>query len=654
MIIKSFKYGILLLLLSITTSAQSDSIITKFDYLEPETRIDTLVNRSIELAKKQDYKESLQILEYCNGLSDIYNFNKKKIKVIDLIGYIHFLQNKSQTAIEYEKKAVELVKQYGDTTKLSMYYTTIGSAYFDLDDYYQSLEYYLKAYKSAKNNNLSIDHTLNNIGLIYLETKEYQKAKEYFSKSVNSSKDSNSISTAFLNIGAIYQDQEIFDSSIVYYNKALNYCLSSNKRLLTNIYNNLGETYLKVGKIDQGYNLLTAGIKIAEKYKFSILSSDLKINLSKFYISEKNYSEAEKLLLSSLNILETIDSPSQLKKTYYGLYEIFFDKKQNDKALEYYQKYINIKDSIENKEIRSEISKLKNKHETEQKDLELLKKNLELERKEAKNILLLFSTILTFIILSIILILYFYRKKSEKKIKEKNKILEETNTTKDKFFSIIAHDLKNPFTSILGATELLKEDFKDMNDKEIKEFLGVIHSSSKRSFQLLENLLNWSMSQTGTLNLHKEELHLKSLVDHSIHLFENLASEKSLKIENKVEDDIYIKADNATISTVFRNLINNAIKFTDENGKISIKDSVNSSKVFISVEDNGIGMTEKQINSLFAIEKNNSSEGTAGEKGTGLGLILCKEFIEKNDGKLVVESEYQKGTKFIISLEKIN
>jgi signal transduction histidine kinase len=231
-------------------------------------------------------------------------------------------------------------------------------------------------------------------------------------------------------------------------------------------------------------------------------------------------------------------------------------------------------------------------------------------------------------------------------IHQQNEKLKEMNTTKDKFFSIIAHDLRNPFTVLLSSCELLLL-FLEKNDIE-KVKLNAIRmlNSSKRGFLLLQNLLEWAQSQLGNTKFTPVNLMLKNLVSETSQFIENYANNKEIKIQNEVPDALQITADIALLQFVIRNLLTNAIKFTSKGGIVTIKASTNEYLTEISIFDTGIGMAKETQDKLFRIDTKVSSNGTNGETGTGLGLILCKEFVEKHGGNIFVESELGKGSVF--------
>jgi len=243
-------------------------------------------------------------------------------------------------------------------------------------------------------------------------------------------------------------------------------------------------------------------------------------------------------------------------------------------------------------------------------------------------------------------------KEHEQKIKAQMNELEEVNKTKDRFFSIIAHDLRNPFNSLLGITENLVENYEDFSSEEIKEYLTLLLQSSQQGYNLLENLLNWSRSQTGKLKVSAKVLNVSELIDASVELMLNNAAAKNLEIINNVSFDILAFADENMITTVLRNLLSNAIKFTPQGGSIRFEATKQKKMIEICIADNGMGMTEETMASLFKLDVFTSTLGTNKETGTGLGIILCKEFIEKNNGKLWVESSLNNGTIFYFSIPR--
>ena len=246
------------------------------------------------------------------------------------------------------------------------------------------------------------------------------------------------------------------------------------------------------------------------------------------------------------------------------------------------------------------------------------------------------------------------RKRAEQSLRENEKQLRELNVTKDKFFSIISHDLRSPFNSLLGFTDLLLENYDSFNNEERKLMIESLNASSKKTYLLLENLLTWSRSQTGSIKFSPEEIQIKTLIHEIISLSQPAAENKNIGLIDNTEADQLVCADKNMLSTVLQNLITNAIKFTLKNGSVTISSKKSKQEDFIelSISDTGVGIPIDRIDDLFLIDKSVSTLGTEKEQGTGLGLILCKEFVEKLGGEIWTESEVGKGSQFIFTLPK--
>jgi len=244
------------------------------------------------------------------------------------------------------------------------------------------------------------------------------------------------------------------------------------------------------------------------------------------------------------------------------------------------------------------------------------------------------------------------RKMAENALKENESRLRELNATKDKFFSIIAHDLKNPFNSILGLSNILVEQIHEKNFDGIEEYAAIIQKSSMQVYELLVNLLEWSRTQIGRIEFSPEYIELGALINEVAELLNDSARQKSIVIFKEFPRNMIVSADKAMISSVLRNLITNAIKFTHPDGQVIISADKKPDELTISITDNGIGISKETIGRLFRIDENHIALGIQNEKGTGLGLILCKEFIEKHGGKIWVESEVGKGSTFCFTIPK--
>jgi len=240
--------------------------------------------------------------------------------------------------------------------------------------------------------------------------------------------------------------------------------------------------------------------------------------------------------------------------------------------------------------------------------------------------------------------------KQKEVLEIQRKELESLNSTKDKFFAIIAHDLKNPFSTVLGLSELLAKEFESFEPDKLKVFIEQIYKYSNNTYNLLENLLQWSMLQTGRMPLRPELVNLNIIIAENIELLRGNALQKGISLQATIIEEGSVYVDVSMITTVIRNLLSNAIKFTPQNGEIKIDLIADDSFLKVSIKDNGVGISEKDQKRLFMIDSNPTTIGTSMEKGTGLGLILCKDFVERNGGTIWVESEHERGSTFTFTI----
>ena len=242
------------------------------------------------------------------------------------------------------------------------------------------------------------------------------------------------------------------------------------------------------------------------------------------------------------------------------------------------------------------------------------------------------------------------RKKREEEIKQYTEALRQSNQTKDKLFSIIAHDLRSPFHPILSLAEILSTDTETLEREEIKLFSSEIFNAANSAFALMENLLEWSRMQSGTILFNPTTIELKQKADEVIHHLEENAAQKNITVKDDIGASLNVNADAQMIRSLFHNLISNAIKFTPAYGKITVRAAMEDHAVKVSVSDTGVGISADRMKKMFTVDKNISTKGTNQEKGTGLGLLLCKEFVEKHGGRIWIESEVNKGSTFIFTI----
>ncbi len=241
-------------------------------------------------------------------------------------------------------------------------------------------------------------------------------------------------------------------------------------------------------------------------------------------------------------------------------------------------------------------------------------------------------------------------RKSHQALEINNEKLREINANKDKFFSIIAHDLRAPFHGILGFSEVLETEIEELDEKGIRDIAGYLRSTAHATFRLLENLLQWAMSEGGALVHHPQEVQVEQVFQTIFEILGAMAQKKNIMLHSDVCPELHCFVDINMMTSVLQNLCSNALKFTRSGGHVYLSAHRSGSEVYITVRDTGIGMTKEQIDDFFSRQQPRSLKGTDGEKGTGLGLLLCRQFVEKNNGKMLIESKIDEGTTFTITL----
>ncbi len=242
-------------------------------------------------------------------------------------------------------------------------------------------------------------------------------------------------------------------------------------------------------------------------------------------------------------------------------------------------------------------------------------------------------------------------KSQRDQLKEANEELRKSNTTKDRFFSIVAHDLKNPVNSLLGFSSIFKQRFDKLNDERKYEYIDHLHFASRQLYNLLENLLTWAKNQQGQFEFHPRAVNFQDILEESFNLIKSRINEKNIAVVRKTIPDLQVYGDFNMLYAVIRNLLSNAVKFTPENGEVTIETIMEGEDhVRIAVSDTGMGIPDEVRENLFRVDGNISRKGTDGEKGSGLGLIICKEFMEKHDRELFIETGENQGTTFYFYL----
>ncbi|MDP3312423.1 tetratricopeptide repeat-containing sensor histidine kinase [Lutibacter sp.] len=566
------------------------------------------------------------------------NSNKKRYAQVNYHLGINYLRMYAENkAIEHFLIALTGYKEINDLRGIAIINTNIGHTLYGQENYVTSEKYYLES--------LSIYKRLN---------------------------DSLGISNTYTNLGNTYSEEGNLEKGLQYYNLSL----AIQKKLKDEIgvainYNNIGDSYGILKDYKKANSYFSQSLKEAEKLNEKDLIAVVLLNYSDIYFNQKNYNEAIKYAHQSYKISKIIGEYEYqvlnlelLGKSYDKLGDI-------SNALIYTKKYIKLKDSLyssdkskKNQLINTLIELEKINYTVNSLEKEQDATQLKLDSRK-KYMYFLIGAIILFAFLLILLLnqqtkkvnaynlLTYQNHKINKmngEIEAQKEKLTQLNATKDKFFSIIAHDLKNPFNSIKGFTELLIDNSHEYDDEKRLKFLNIIKASTIKSTNLLNNLLVWAHSQSGEIAFVPTKLNLFNQVADVISLLEIQAATKEIKIINKINYPTEVKADENMLDTILRNLISNALKFTEAKGEIKIYNEIIKDFVSITIEDNGIGISKIDVENIFNLEVKNSRLGTDNESGSGLGLILCKDFVQKHGGEITVSSQPSIGSKFTFTI----
>jgi|YelNatPaOPRAMG01_1025707.scaffolds.fasta_scaffold00415_2 signal transduction histidine kinase len=650
-------------------SSKIDSLLSVIPLVSDSSKVKVLLQLSDEYYNFYS-EHSIKYAAEALQLSQKINYGYGIVTASNKLAKLYLNKGDVITSLEFNQKALQFLNKINDQHGASDVLFNIGTLYYNLGNYPVALEYTLQSLKIRQllKNEDEIIGTYNRIASIYARQKDYKNALKYYFKSlkvIQQINTSHKIGSILFSIGNIYFASGDYDSALFYFKKALAK-FEEEKSIKGKAY-----ACTRIGVI---YSI-KGNFNLAEKYFFSslTLSDSLKDNIEvakTFNLIADNYNlsgnlnnainYAEKGLQMGKELGDLVIQKDAMK-----VLSTLYAKIKDFRKAYYYQTKVNqLADSITNESNTRKIVGIQSSYEVERQNLIIKLKDAELNKQR----LIIYISLSGFIVSVFLSIILFKLNREKNKvnalleqqkndlsqqqeiINQKNKALSESNSIKDKLFTIIAHDLRSPFWTLKGLIELLNSE--DLSVEEFKHLTKRLSNRVESMEILLENLLNWASSQKDGGNFSPEFINIYNLVEENIELAKRAAEEKHITLINYVNKDDRAYADIDMIRLVIRNIITNAVKFTNVNGKIEVKSTSHGNTIEISVCDNGVGIPEENLNNIFKFDSNYSTNGTSGEKGSGLGLGLCKEFVEKNGGKIWVKSTPGLGSTFGFSLNK--
>lgn len=540
------------------------------------------------------------------NLSSIYSYNES-----------YFI------SMEYLQRALDIFTLKSDSIGIANCYISLGHTYRRLQNREQEIDYHLKSYRIFKrlNDKERIGVTAHNLGESYLNVGDLANSKQLtlYAIKINDSLNNRPVlSSCYKVMGIIELTERNFSQAESYFKKVLD------------ISTQLGENSQKVATVE-------SMIQLGNVYKL-LGDSD---NQFKFLIAASDFSSKNNL-------------PGYLQQAYQELILFASENDDGEAVRKYMYSYRTISDSLNKRQLRDRYSltnSIVQVHELSKSKTELEKVNLLQSQKiESRNILIVVIAISAIILLWLL----FKFSRLNDKLKKQNLIIEQQkndlevlNHTKDKFFSIVAHDLKSPLNSLKSFSSLLINHFDNLSKDEILSMSKQLHESVDNTIKMANNLITWAQIQMEDFQYNEEIIKVKDIASSICDVYQDIAIKKGINVSCSVDDSLTIMGDRNQIEFVIRNLVNNAIKFTHKDGNVSLTaKSLPDGDVQISVSDSGVGISEEFKRKLFSIGKKQSTNGTAGEKGTGLGLMLSYEFVKLNGGQIDIESSLGNGTTF--------
>ncbi len=579
------------------------------------------------------------------------------------VGFCYHRMADYPRAVSHYKSALKIVRAIGNRPEIATNLNNIGMIFNNWGRYDSAIRYHSEALEIDKGLGdpyfISVDY--NNIGKIYESWGKYELALDYYEESLEYARKSgreNSIAIRLNNIGMVYKTLGDHASALKYLLEALEIDTRMDNRYRIAVrYHNLGQVYDATGdatKAMEFYKLSLARFRALDhpEGQAYVLSS-----MGEQFARLGKYKAAETYYLGSLRIADSMGLAQSVVANYGLLAQVYERAGDYRKALGAFKALAARKDSLFTENEQQLMTEFQTKYETGKKEQEiaLLNKEKEIDRlKLRKANIQLYSMVGTVLLLAAIVLLlvarYRFKHRVNRLLQQQNAQLETLNATKDKFFAIISHDLRNPMAGIRNVAQAAAENFGELSGEELKRLIDSMHSGTQQVHELMQNLLLWARAQGRSARYEPAEISVGELIGRSVDLNSVRAGEKNIRIEYIPNGSDKAYADENMVRTILRNLITNSVKFTPPGGRVTISTDNTGGNLTVAVADTGIGMTEEDQAKLFRIDRDVKSIGNSEEKGSGLGLIICREFVEQNGGTISVESEKGKGSIFSFTL----
>jgi two-component system, sensor histidine kinase and response regulator len=628
MILRHCLFLALFFNLGISSVFSQTSIDEKLSLLPDDTTKVVFLSKLVDSLRERSSQQALQYAMNGKQLSERLSYKKGVAQMLEIIAWLNYRNSDLSTALEINKQALAVAKEAKQPSIVAKCLIGIAAIHFDQENYPLAIIHFRQAaiIGNQQKDIKTYARSINNIGFAFIQLKQYDSATYYTTISYNIAKENKEYYVqgfSCRNFGEIAVGKSDWQQAVKFYKEGWRLADESNNNYLkVSIFYRLGNVYNLLGKPELAIPMLQEAIALGKKNSYR----------------------------------------DELERSLKAIAESYAALNEYSKAFSFQREYISLHDSLVNQKKTEQLVLAQARFDSEMKQaqIELLTRDAELQQRELGN-----QKILTYFFIgfaSLLLILMFVLWSNNKQIKGAKRILEQRNNevrkqaeqltalniTKDKLFSIISHDLRSPLAGLKSLMELISRN--GLTQEEFFSVSKTLRRNIDSVYDDLENLLQWAQTQLNGIKPNPTAFDLKALVSEKLHLFEELAKSKHIDLINGIEDRIMLYADKNQIGLVLRNLLANAIKFSMAKGIVKVTAQLADNAIILHVKDDGVGMSLQEVNNLFNAGTHFTKRGTQNEKGIGLGLLLVKEFIEKNKGTITVSSELGKGSTFSITL----
>lgn len=664
-------YIILMFICPAVTRAQVavDSLESALNEGLPDSsRIAVLISLSREY-QYTNINRSRELAEDALKIAETNNFKKQKIRAYQNIGQLYAISGDYSSALRYDNLALQNSLEARDSANLTVDYNNVANDYYDLGEYDEAYFYFTQSFRVAKSieDSLRMAIALHNVGRVFKELGQFETALEHLNLSLKMSHeidDIEGVPYSLDEIGDVMLRKGAYDSAMRTLLRSVKLTREQNLLVLEpKTLAKLATANLLSGNYANALAYYDTTFRLHERTGNEFGIAEVELGRGLVYLEQSKYDEAMRSITRSLALAKQSNARVLEIRGYQTLSNLYELRKDYKNSLAYFKQFKQLEDSLFSHDMQEKLLRDQIRFETEDKDTEIAALNEErnLKDDQIKKQEFVRNILVVVMALSVILLATVYRSgqrrrqintlllKHQQEMETRSEELERLNQVKDKFFSIISHDLRSPINALAGLLDLL--DKGAVKPEELSRHIHELKSRFNHTRTLLNNLLDWTLLQMDKLSLQATRIDLRRLVDENVQLLGSIPN-KRIRLNNKVPENTIGFADSNTVNLVIRNLMTNAIKFTNDGGEVVIGAEDRDGEWLITVRDNGVGMNDDVLKMLFDKTAPYTTRGTANEKGTGLGLILCKEFVEKNGGRIFVESKVGVGSKFSFTVPK--